>query len=116
MRRGTLFIVDTFELLLFFQVGLPAIIHKMESDTKPPSNLFDTDFDENCKALPSSWPPTDPVPMFYYYYKSWLAEIFRRFFQHALSLRAQSYAVTMKLEGELHETDTDAPHGLQMRP
>jgi hypothetical protein len=114
-RRRTFFVVETFDLLLSFQAGLPAIIHEEECDTEPPRNLFDEDFDEDCKVLPPSRPPTDPTPMWYFCYKGRFAKIFKRVIRHALLLKTPSYEDTMKLDGELHETHADAPPSLQMR-
>lgn len=116
MRRRTFCILEAFDLLLSFQAGLPAIIHEEECDTEPPSNLFDTDFDEDCKALPPSRPPTDSTPMLYYRYKSRLAGIFCRIYRHALSFKISSYQDTMKLDAELEEVHKDVPPSLRMRP
>ena len=116
MRRRTFFILEAFDLLLSFQAGLPAMFHEEECDTEPPSNLFDTDFDENCKVLPPSRPPTDSTPMLYYRHKSRLARIFRHIYQHALSFKNSSYEDTMKLDAELEEAHEDVPPSLRMRP
>jgi Fungal specific transcription factor domain len=114
MRRRTFFIVETLDLLLSFQAGLPAVIHEEECDTEPPSNLFDEDFDEDCKILPSSRPPTDPTPMLYFWCKSRFAKLLKRVIRHALSVR--SYEETMKLDSELHEMHSEVPPSLQIRP
>lgn len=116
MRRRTFVILEAFDLLLSFQAGLPAILHEEECDTEPPRNLFDADFDEDCKALPPSRPPTDSTPMLYYRYKSRLARIFRRIYRHALSFKSPSYEDTMKLDTELQEAHKDVPPSLRMRP
>ncbi|KAK3171834.1 hypothetical protein OEA41_003918 [Lepraria neglecta] len=116
MRRRIFSIVETFDLLFAFQAGLPAIIHEEECDTESPSNLFDTDFDENCTALPASRPPTDPTPMLYYCFKSRLAKIYGRVIRHALSLQNPSYEGTLKLDGELREINAAVPPSLRMRP
>ena len=116
MRRRIFSIVETFDLLFAFQAGLPAIIHEEECDTESPSNLFDTDFDENCTALPASRPPTDPTPMLYYCFKSRLAKIYGRVIRHALSLQNPSYEDTLKLDGELREINAAVPPSLRMRP
>ncbi len=116
MRRRTFFILEAFDLLLSFQAGLPAIIHEEECDTEAPGNLFDTDFDEDCKALPPSRPPTDLTPMLYYRYKSRLARIFRRIYRHALSFKVSLYEDTMNLDAELEEAHKDVPPSLRMRP
>ena len=116
MRRRTFFILEAFDLLLSFQAGLPAMIHEEECDTDPPGNLFDTDFDEDCKAIPPSRPPTDSTPMLYYRYKSRLARIFRRIYQHAISFRTSSYEETMKLDAELDRAHKEVPPSLRMKP
>ena len=116
MRRRTFFILDAFDLLLSFQAGLPAMIHEEDCDTDPPGNLFDTDFDEECKALPPSRPPTDSTPMLYYRYKSRLARIFRRVYQHATSLKPSSYEETMKLDAELDRAHKEVPPSLRLKP
>ncbi len=116
MRRRAFFIVETFDLLLSSQAGLPATIHEEECDTGLPSNLFDADFDEDCKVLPPSRPPTDPTPMLYYRTKGRLAKIFRRVNRHALSCTAPSYQDIMRLDSELHETHADIPPSLRMKP
>ena len=116
MRRRTFFILEAFDLLLSFQAGLPAIIHEEECDTEPPSNLLDTDFDEDCKALPPSRPPTDSTPMLYFRYKSRLARIFRLIYRHALAFITPSYEEIMKLDAELCKAHEDVPPSLRMRP
>ncbi|KAI9743488.1 MAG: hypothetical protein M1818_002801 [Claussenomyces sp. TS43310] len=115
MRRRTFSVVEAYDLLLSSQAGLPAIIHEEECDTESPSNLFDTDFDEDCKALPTSRPPTDPTPMLYYCYKSRLGKIFRRVMRHALSPKAPQYAEIMKLDGELRAIHADIPPIFRMK-
>ena len=116
MRRRTFCILEAYDLLLSFQAGVPAMIHEEECDTDPPGNLFDTDFEEDCKSLPSSRPPTDSTPMLYYRYKSRLARIFRRIYQHAISFKISSYEETMKLDVELGMAHKDVPPSLRMKP
>lgn len=115
MRRRTFFILEAFDLLLSFQAGLPAMIHEDECDTEPPSNLFDADFEEECKAIPPSRPPTDLTPMLYYVYKSRIARIFRRIYRHALSFRTSSYEETMRLDAELGKAHQDIPPSLRVK-
>ena len=116
MRRRTFFLVEIFDLLFAFQAGLPTIIHEEECDTEPPRNLFDTDFDEDCKALPPSRPPTDPTPMLYFCHKCQMAKIFRRIIRHALSPKSSPYEETMELDRELHKIHEDLPTCLRIRP
>ena len=116
MRRRTFCILEAFDLLLSFQAGLPAMIHEEECDTDPPANLFDTDFAEDCKILPSSRPPTDSTPMLYYRHKSRLARVFRRIYQHAISFKNSSYEETMKLDADLDMAHKEVPPSLQFKP
>ena len=116
MRRRTFFLVEIFDLLFAFQAGLPSIIHEEECDVEPPSNLFDTDFAEDCKELPPSRPPADPTPMLYFCYKSQMAKTLRRVIRHALSLKSSPYEDTIKLDRELKDQYKKVPLSLQMRP
>lgn len=116
MRRRTFCILEAFDLLLSFQAGMPAMIHEEECDTDPPGNLFDTDFDEDCKEIPPSRPPTDSTPMLYYRYKSRLAKIFRRIYQHAISFRNSTYEETMKLDAQLNMAHDEVPPSLRLKP
>ena len=116
MRRRTFYLVETFDLLLSFQAGLPAIVNDDDCDTIPPSNLFDEDFDEDCKVLPPSRPPTDSTPMLYYQYKGQSARILKRVVRHALSPKVPLYEDTLKVDGALRENHAGIPPSLRMRP
>ncbi|OAG37554.1 hypothetical protein AYO21_08286 [Fonsecaea monophora] len=116
MRRRVFSTVQTFELLLSFQAGLPAIIHEEDYDTAPPSNLFDEDFDEYSTTIPPSRPPTDPTPMLYYCYKGHLAQAFRKVAQQALSPRFPAYADVLSLDDELRKIRARIPPSLRWRP
>ena len=115
MRRRTFFMLEAFDILLSLQAGLPAIIQENECDTDSPRNLFDEDFDENCKVLPPSRPPTDSTPMLYFVYKSRFAKTHRRVTRHALTLKEPSYDDTMRLDTEVHENHADVPPSLRVR-
>ncbi|MCJ1311994.1 hypothetical protein MMC25_005668 [Agyrium rufum] len=116
MRRRTWFSVSCFELLLSFQAGLPSSIRDDECDTGPPSNLVDSDFDENCEELPPSRPMTDHTPMLYYICKSELSKVFRKVAQHVLSPATKPYMKTMELDGLLHQNYETIPPSLRYRP
>ncbi|TVY49194.1 Fusarisetin A cluster transcription factor [Lachnellula occidentalis] len=116
MRRRTFFTIWNLDFLLSFQAGMPSVIPDEVCDTENPSNLFDTDFDEDCAVLPPSRPPTDPTPMLYSCYKSRLGKVLRRGFRLALAVKRPSYEQTMRLDGELQEIHADVPPSLQMRP
>jgi len=116
MRRRVFFLVETFDLLLSFQAGLPPVISEDECDTEAPRNLLDDDFDEDCMELPPSRPTTEPSGMLYFCYKSRFAKIFRRVIRHALSLKNPMYEDTMRLDEELLQMHSEIPPCLKMRP
>jgi len=115
MRRRTFWMIEAFDILLSSQAGLPAIIHEDECDTEPPSNLFDSDFDEDCKALPHSRPLTDPTPMLYPCCKGRIMRVFRRVIRYALSPKTAPYEDVMKLDGELHARYAEVPASLRIK-
>lgn len=116
MRRRVFFLLESFDLLLSFQAGLPPIISEDECDTEAPRNLLDIDFDEDCTELPSSRPATEATSMLYFRYKSLFAKYFRRVIRHALSLKSPLYEDTMRLDRELLQIHFEMPSCLQMRP
>ena len=116
MRRRIFSQVEVMDLLLSFQAGLPPVIQEDECDTEAPSNLLDTDFDEDCKTLPSSRPTSDPTTMLYYCEKSRMARLLRRAVRHALSLKNPSFEETMKIDQDLRNAHLLVPDSLRMKP
>jgi hypothetical protein len=51
MRRRTFFTLEVFDILFSMQAGLPPVLQEEDCDTAIPSNLFDSDFDEDCTVL-----------------------------------------------------------------
>lgn len=116
MRRRVFFYVHTFDLLLSFQAGLPTIIREEECDAEPPSNLLDSDFDEDTVVLPPSRPTTDPTPMLYFRTKGHLLKMFRRVFRLVMSFEPYSYEDIMRLDRGLNEARDKIPPILRNRP
>jgi hypothetical protein len=116
MRRRAFSTVQTFELLLSFQAGLPAIIHEDVCDTEPPSNLYDLDFDEHSSSLPPSRPLTDPTPMLYYCYKGRVATVFRKIARQALSPRLPPHSEVMQLDTAMRQVMAEVPPPLVWKP
>lgn len=116
MRRRTFFVIEALELLLSFRAGLPPIIHEDDYDTALPSNLLDTDFDEDCASLPPSRPLTHPTPMLYCCCKCEQVRFMRRVSRHALSLKPPSYEATMNLDRELHNLHANLPSSVRINP
>lgn len=63
MRRRMWNFVVQIDLMVSFHLGLPCMIHGIESDTALPRNLLDLDFDENTTELPPSRPNDDYTPL-----------------------------------------------------
>jgi hypothetical protein len=116
MRRRAFSTVQTFELLLSFQAGLPAIIHEEVCDCEPPSNLYDSDFDEHSSNLPPSRPLTDPTPMLYYCYKGRVATVFRKIARQALSPRLPPHNEVLQLDTAMRQVMAEVPPPLVWKP
>ena len=116
MRRRTWAFLETFDNLLSFQAGLPAIINEADCDVEPPRNLFDEDFDEHSAVIPPSRPPTDPTTMLYHCYKCRFSSTLKRVIKHTLSLQCPPYELTMELDGQLDKEHADIPPSLRWKP
>ncbi|KAL0777730.1 hypothetical protein CaCOL14_005383 [Colletotrichum acutatum] len=116
MRRRAWFYCEAFDLLLSFQLGMPAIVHEGDNDAVGPENHPDEDFDENTTTMPPPRPPTEATPSLYYCYKSKLCRILRRVIRHALSPAQPAYAETQVLNDTLHAWHAALPAVLRVRP
>ncbi|KAJ9156179.1 Zn 2cys6 transcription factor [Pleurostoma richardsiae] len=116
MRRRAWYMVETFDLLYSFQLGMPPIIHEDETDAAGPTNLRDEDFDEDSAALPPGRPLTEETAVQYYCYKSRTIRLLRKVIRHALSTRGEDYAETCRLNDELVALHGEVPPSLRVRP
>lgn len=116
MRRRIWFYVESFDVLLSFQLGMPAITHEDQCDTDPLTNLADEDFDESCSILPPPRPTTDPTPILFCRSKSLLIRLLRRVVRHGLSTKPPGYAETMALDSALHTCHDSIPPCMRIRP
>ena len=76
MRRRTWALVSMYEMMSSFQLGLPSNISPDTWDTKPPLNIQDDDFDENCTTLPTPRPRGDASQMLYFVTKTEIVKVF----------------------------------------
>ncbi|KXH66184.1 hypothetical protein CSAL01_05327 [Colletotrichum salicis] len=116
MRRRAWFYCEAFDLLLSFQLGMPAIVHEGDNDARGPGNHPDEDFDEHTTTMPPPRPPTEATPALYYCFKSKLCRILRRVIRHALSPAQPAYAETQALNESLHAWHASLPAVLRVRP
>ncbi|OLN82212.1 putative transcriptional regulatory protein C1F7.11c 5 [Colletotrichum chlorophyti] len=116
MRRRAWFYCEAFDLLLSFQLGMPAIIHEGDNDALGPGNYSDEDFDEETTEMPPERPPTEATPALHYSWKSKLCRILRRVIRHALSPSRPAYEDTLALDDALHRWHDALPACLRVRP
>ncbi len=116
MRRRTFALAASFDALLSFQTGLPAVLQEEDCDTEFPRHLLDTDFDEDSLVIPPSRPLTDPTPMLYFCYKTRLVMVYRRITRQALSLKKVSHQEIMELDREFHAIHNLTPPSIRQRP
>ncbi|RWA03320.1 hypothetical protein EKO27_g11785 [Xylaria grammica] len=116
IRRRAWFFIEVFDILFSFQQGVPPIIRDDECDTESPSNLYDSDFDENMMVLPHSRPASEPTSTLYLCIKSKLCRILRRVLRLTLSIHPPAYEEVLKLNDELHHYHAQVPPALQIKP
>ncbi|PLB50711.1 putative C6 transcription factor [Aspergillus steynii IBT 23096] len=116
MRRRVWAFVRQADLLFSFQVGLPSMIRPLDSDTELPRNLYDDDFDEECKELPQSRPPNEPTPISFLIAKARLALVFGQVVEQSAPLQTHSYEKVMEVDAELRRARDLVPEHLLVRP
>ncbi|CAJ2502558.1 Uu.00g099520.m01.CDS01 [Anthostomella pinea] len=116
LRRRAWFFIEVFDVLFSFQLGMPPVIRDDECDTESPSNLYDTDFDENMMVLPPSRPPTEATSTLYLCWKSRLCRLLRRVIRSTLSIHPLPYDEALRLNDEIHQYHNQVPPALQIKP
>ena len=116
MRRRVWTFVRMADLLFSFQVALPSLIRDTESDTEIPRNLYDEDFDEDCKELPPSRPNNEPTPIAYLATKARLTQGFSSVLERTQSVKSPSYETVMEVDSELRRAREMVPDHLRIRP
>ncbi|KAJ5290998.1 hypothetical protein N7478_000249 [Penicillium angulare] len=116
MRRRVWSFVRVSDVLFSFQVGMPSMLRASDTDTELPHNLYDDDFDEDCKELPQSRQLSEPTPISYLITKARLVFVFGRVNEHASSTSNSSYDKTMELDAELRQARESIPDHLRVRP
>lgn len=116
MRRRVWTFVLSADQLFSFLVGLPSMIRSTDSDTELPRNLYDDDFDENCKELPPPRPLNEPTSISYLIAKGRLAQAFGRVVEHTSSVASSSYDKVMEIDADLRRARDLIPEHLQIQP
>ena len=115
MRRRTWSYCIQLDLLISFQLGLPTNIQFPTWDTKPPTNLLDSDFDETSVCLPPARPDSEPTELRFYIAKHRLMTIFEKVIRHTLSTTDRPEVELEMIEQELRETYESFPPDFKAR-
>lgn len=115
MRRRVWYLLYMFDTLGSFQLGLPAMLRAVQSDTQPPHNLFDQDFSINSKMLPPPRPVDQLTPSAYSASKTRLVQVFALAADMSHVTTPPSYAEVMELDARLDATRASIPPGLQLK-
>lgn len=118
MRRRVWAMIRQFDLMVSFQQGIPNNVPPDSWDTKSPSNLLDSDFDEDTKVLPDSRPETEPTLILYFVVKSRIIDVYGKICHHALSFPSPPATLSeiMALDTLARETADKIPQSLRDRP
>lgn len=116
MRRRLWAIICQLDILVSFQVGLPRTIQPWQYDTELPSNIHDTDFDENSVKLPPSRPSTEWTACGYTRGKSRIMKCFGQITDLAYSREQASYEEILAIDRRLEEARELLPPLLQYQP
>jgi hypothetical protein len=101
MRRRIWSNIYVFDVLTSFAIGLPGMIRQIQSDTKTPRNLLDTDFGPESLELPPSRPSSELSPVSYSIAKAAIVKIFAKAADVSHSVEPPDYAEVQKLSAEL---------------
>lgn len=116
MRRRTWALLSQIDALVSFQVGLPRTIQHWIADTQPPSNLLDTDFDENTVHLPPGRPVEERTPSSYTIGKHRIMMVFGQISDLAFSREQVSYDDILEIDRRLGEAHSKLPPFFQFIP
>ncbi|ORY71200.1 fungal-specific transcription factor domain-containing protein [Pseudomassariella vexata] len=116
MRRRYWNLAIQIDLLVSFHLGLPSMIHGIESDTLLPRNLIDEDFDEESRKLPLARPAADYTPLTYPINKAALCRVFGLVARQAHALTVPGYAEVMRVDGVLECTWSQVPGFMKVKP
>ncbi|KAF4625941.1 hypothetical protein G7Y89_g12223 [Cudoniella acicularis] len=115
-RRRIWHHIAQIDLLASFHIGLPGMIHAIDTDTGYPSNLRDEDFDENSSELPPSRPESELTPATYLLSKSRLCHESGKIVALANGLTTPPYEEVMTLDTLLQNAYKKVPSFYRISP
>ncbi|CAJ2508184.1 Uu.00g093700.m01.CDS01 [Anthostomella pinea] len=116
MRRRMWNLAVQIDLLVSFHLGLPCMIHGIESDTALPRNVIDSDFGEDSVDLPPARPATDYTPVTYPINKAAIARVFGLVARLAHALTVPPYAEVMRLDARMRAVWDGVPAFMHIKP
>lgn len=115
MRRRFWAVCKQYDTMVSFQLGLPSSIVVENSDTKPPRNLLDSDFNEYTQELPPSRSENEPTKLLWFIVKDRMLASFSKVSKDALSFNEKSEAEVYQLDQEIRQVHATTPDILRTR-
>ncbi|KAF2492517.1 hypothetical protein BU16DRAFT_427943, partial [Lophium mytilinum] len=115
MRRRTWSLAMQLDLFVSFQLGLPSTVQYPTWDTPPPTNLLDSDFDEDTIELPPARPDTEHTELLFYVAKHKLMAVFEKIVRLTQSVGAYTDSEVDAIDAELRVIHTSLPIVFQPR-
>ncbi|KAH8817412.1 fungal-specific transcription factor domain-containing protein [Xylogone sp. PMI_703] len=115
MRRRLWLGIEQCDIMMSFQVGLPAMIPRQQVTTRPPQNLRDDDFDEDDCMLPPSRSMNEVTDIAFFLAKQPLLEAFAKIALYSQDTRARDEELAV-LQAELDHARDNLPMQYRLRP
>lgn len=116
MRRRTWSMCMQLDMFVSFQLGLPSNIRSETWNTNPPTNLLDSDFNDDTVQLPPARPVSEPTELLFYIAKHKLMADFAKIIKHTLSATMRPRDELEILDRELRDTYAALPETFHPRP
>ena len=115
IRRRLWMCISQMDLLLSFQLGLPAMIRKELCDAATPRYLHEEELSEDMQELPPSRSPSEPTQISYLITNHHLLQVFAKVVQYLHDSSEQSYDRVLELNDELIQARSKIPLHLQLQ-
>lgn len=116
MRRRVWHVLNMLDTLISFAIGLPAVVRRIESDTRSPQNLYDADLSPSMTEMPKARPASEITPASYSIAKAKICAVFAEAAELAQRITPPRYATIVALEKRLEEAHNQVPEGMRVRP
>lgn len=116
MRRRMWNLAVQIDLMVSFHLGLPSMIHGIESDTSSPGNLLDEDFGEDTVEMPPERVVGDYTHMTYPIFKASICRVFGKVARMAHALTVPTHGEVMAVDALLEARWASIPSFMKVRP